>query len=56
MPQPITIEPWFTTKDVSLNRVIEDCEHVIELDSQNHHAHDLRDKAQRELERLNESL
>ena len=38
------------------DRVIEDCEHVIELDSQNHHAHDLRDKAQRELERLNESL
>ena len=35
---------------------IEDCNRVIELDPQNRRAHDLRDKAQRELERLNESL
>ena len=37
------------------DKVIEDCEHVIELDPQNLRAHDLRDAAQKALERLNES-
>ena len=35
---------------------IEDCNHAIELDLQNRRARNLREEAQRELERLNESL
>ena len=37
------------------DRAIKDFDRVIKLDPQNRRAHDLRDKAQRELERLNES-